>query len=199
MCSITKESTYRPTRPTSIKNKMSVPFSRGLSRQVASCLQKNPLHAGSARNYARLSLIGNLVQDARVIERGGDKDPMVALKVATADRQGRDAKEAGKEPTSSFHDVLSFNPGLNKYLAEFKKGFVHTPVLIDPSFRHLISPGISKFFLGWVNDYCHRSLVHIEAEVRMQPQEQTDPQNYQPAVVRLTLREINKLRNPKSE
>ena len=153
------------SRPTSIKNKMSVPFSRGLSRQVASCLQKNPLHAGSARNYARLSLIGNLVQDARVIERGGDKDPMVALKVATADRQGRDAKEAGKEPTSSFHDVLSFNPGLNKYLAEFKKG----------------------------------SLVHIEAEVRMQPQEQTDPQNYQPAVVRLTLREINKLRNPKSE
>jgi hypothetical protein len=40
-------------------------------------------------------LIGNLVQDARVIERG-DKEPMVALKVATVDPIGREAREAGK-------------------------------------------------------------------------------------------------------
>ncbi|OAV94570.1 single-strand binding protein family [Puccinia triticina 1-1 BBBD Race 1] len=144
---------------------MSAPLSRGISRKIGHVLKKNPLSAVSTRNYARITLIGNLVQDARVIERGGDKEPMVALKVATADPLGREAREAGKEPTSSFHDVLSFNAGLNKYLAEFKKG----------------------------------SLVHVQADVRMQPQEQNDPQNYQPAVVRLTLREINKLRNPKSD
>ncbi|EFP81286.2 hypothetical protein PGT21_017971 [Puccinia graminis f. sp. tritici] len=144
---------------------MSAPLSRGLSHTVRSSIQRNPIQTISTRNYARLTLIGNLVQDARVIERGGDKEPMVALKVATADPLGREAREAGKEPTSSFHDVLSFNAGLNKYLAEFKKG----------------------------------SLVHVQADVRMQPQEQNDPSNYQPAVVRLTLREINKLRNPKTE
>ncbi|PLW08187.1 hypothetical protein PCANC_04440 [Puccinia coronata f. sp. avenae] len=143
---------------------MSMPLSRSIPRKLGNCLQKNPIHTASTRHYARLTLIGNLVQDARVIERG-DKEPMVALKVATVDPIGREAREAGKEPTSSFHDVLSFNAGLNKYLAEFKKG----------------------------------SLVHVQADVRMQPQEQTDPQNYQPAVVRLTLREINKLRNPKTE
>ncbi|KAA1083793.1 hypothetical protein PGT21_007157 [Puccinia graminis f. sp. tritici] len=144
---------------------MSAPLSRGLSHTVKRSFQKNPIQTISTRNYARLTLIGNLVQDAKVIERGGDKEPMVALKVATADPLGREAREAGKEPTSSFHDVLSFNAGLNKYLAEFKKG----------------------------------SLVHVQADVRMQPQEQNDPSNYQPAVVRLTLREINKLRNPKTE
>lgn len=90
---------------------------------------------------------------------------MIALKIATTDTLGREAKEAGREPTSSFHDVLSFNSGLNKYLAEFKKG----------------------------------SLVHVQADVRMQPREQNDPQNFTPAAVRLTLREINKLRNPKVE
>ncbi|KNZ53192.1 single-strand binding protein family [Puccinia sorghi] len=140
-------------------------LSRNIPRKLGNCFQKNPVHTASTRHYARLTLIGNLVQDARVIERGGDKEPMVAIKVATADPIGREAREAGKEPSSSFHDVLSFNSGLNKYLADFKKG----------------------------------SLVHVQADVRMQPQEQTDPQHYQPAVVRLTLREINKLRNPKSE
>ncbi|CAH7681376.1 single-strand binding protein family [Phakopsora pachyrhizi] len=117
------------------------------------------------REYSRMSLIGNLVQDARVIERGSDKEPMVAIKVATNDRMGRESREAGREPTSSYHDILSFNPGLNKYLSEFKKG----------------------------------SLVHVEADVKMQQQEQSPDSGYQPPIVRLTLREITKLRNPKSD
>ncbi|KAH9811997.1 hypothetical protein DFH28DRAFT_979768 [Melampsora americana] len=116
------------------------------------------------RHYARLTLIGNLVQDAKVIERGADRDPMIALKIATSDPIGREAREAGKEPTTSYHDVLSFGAGINKYLADFKKG----------------------------------SLVHVQADVRMQPQEHTEA-GYQPAIVRLTLREATKLRNPKTE
>ncbi|MBW0555563.1 hypothetical protein O181_095278 [Austropuccinia psidii MF-1] len=133
---------------------------------ITSSLKKRPFHDSTARrNYARMTLIGYLAQDAKVIERGADKDPMVALKIATTDSLGREAREAGREPTSSFHDVLSFNSGLNKYLSEFKKG----------------------------------SLVHVQADVRMQPQEQNESSGYQPPIVRLTLREINKLRNPKSD
>ncbi|PLW08313.1 hypothetical protein PCASD_21922, partial [Puccinia coronata f. sp. avenae] len=84
-------------------------------------LAEESIHTASTRHYARLTLIGNLVSRCKSY-RAGDKEPMVALKVATVDPIGREAREAGKEPTSSFHDVLSFNAGLNKYLAEFKKG-----------------------------------------------------------------------------
>ncbi|KAG0149832.1 hypothetical protein CROQUDRAFT_104774 [Cronartium quercuum f. sp. fusiforme G11] len=130
------------------------------SRASPSCFQ----NTGARRNYARMTIIGNLVQDAKVIDRGADREPMVALKIATSDPMGREAREAGKEPTSSYHDVLSFGSGINKYLADYKKG----------------------------------SLVHVQADVRMQPQEHTEG-GYQPAIVRLTLREATKLRNPKSD
>lgn len=43
-----------------------------------------------------MTLIGNLVQDAKVIERGPDRDPMVALRIATTDPLSREAREAGK-------------------------------------------------------------------------------------------------------
>jgi hypothetical protein len=98
------------------------------------------------------------------------------------------------EPTSSFHDVLSFNAGLNKYLAEFKKGYVAKRIWSIVLFL----PFLLLFFCRWVGvsfKLClclwisfDSSLVHVQADVRMQPQEQTDPQHYQPAVVRLTLR-----------
>ena len=53
------------------------------------------------------------------------------------------------EPSSSFHDVLSFNAGLNKYLADFKKGSAAEMNLKDfLPLVHLIDRGRSLFYLG---------------------------------------------------
>lgn len=104
-----------------------------------------------------MTLIGNLVQDAKIIERA-DREPMVALKIATSDPMGREAREAGRgkinrpllkalanrltdgcestiEPTASYHDVLSFGAGINKYLVDYKKGSVQSISLALLSFE----------------------------------------------------------------
>ncbi|EGG02707.1 uncharacterized protein MELLADRAFT_66161 [Melampsora larici-populina 98AG31] len=147
-------------------------LTKASSGLLRSCQQAGRATSTSLRNpdarrhYARLTLIGNLVQDAKVIERGADRDPMIALKIATSDPIGREAREAGKAiyPTAQFKLSL---------MLEFPNCIANTRFL-------------------------YRSLVLVQADVRMQPQEHTEA-GYQPAIVRLTLREATKLRNPKTE
>lgn len=116
------------------------------ARRAAASLPRQPL---LTRNYARMTLIGTLVQDAKLLNENVEgKEPIVALKIATQDPISRAAREAGREresrsrvaprreaaadkslverltATASFHDILSFNPNLRPYLSGFRKGCV---------------------------------------------------------------------------
>lgn len=50
------------------------------------------------RGYARMTLIGTLVADARLLNENVEgKEPIVALKLATNDPQSKSARDAGRE------------------------------------------------------------------------------------------------------
>ncbi|KAF8529944.1 hypothetical protein JB92DRAFT_551427 [Gautieria morchelliformis] len=82
------------------------------------CFTASSRHA----DMAKLTLIGRLGKDPQVKTTSNDKE-YVLYTVATRNAPPPPNEDARRDPTTSWHSVLSFNPGANNYLKNLKKGY----------------------------------------------------------------------------